>query len=101
MKIVLRPIPVVYACKGCEHELAARRVVAEVDRRGLAEGAIAGSGAAKARSRYPVYVVEGCGKCCAAQWLAGYGVKPQRSFVLDPATDTVAQTERIAGAIGL
>jgi uncharacterized metal-binding protein len=96
MKIVLRPIPVVYACKGCEHELAAQRVVAEVDRRGLAEGAVAGSGSAKARSRYPVYVVEGCGKGCAAQWLAGHGVKPQRSFVLDPAGELAAQLENIA-----
>jgi uncharacterized metal-binding protein len=99
VKIVLRPIPVTFACHGCELDEAARQAVAELERRGLAEAGVAGTGSAKARARYPVYVVEGCGKCCAAQWLAGHGVKPQHSFVLDPARELAPQLEAIEKAL--
>jgi uncharacterized metal-binding protein len=99
VKIVLRPIPVAFACRGCEREAAARTVAAHLDRAGLAEASVAGSDSAKARSRFPVYAIEGCGKCCAAQWLAGHGVKPQRSFVLDPAGELAPQLDAIAAEL--
>ena len=99
MKLVLRPIPVVFACRGCELGDAARRAVADLDRRGLAEASMAGSDAAKARSRYPIYVIEGCEKACAAQWLAGHGVTPQRSFILDPQKNLPAQLGALAAAL--
>lgn len=101
VKIVLRPIPVVFACRGCELDRAARQAVAELDRRGLAEASVAGTDSAKARARFPIFVIEGCDKACAARWLGGYGVKPQRSFVLDPSKDVAAQTDHIAAEIGL
>lgn len=99
MKIVLRPIPVVFACRGCELDPAAREAVAELDRRGLAEASVAGSDSAKARARFPIFVVEGCSKGCAAQWLAGQGVRAQRSFVLDPAKGLAPQLEAITAEL--
>lgn len=101
MKLVLRPIPVLFACRGCELDRAAREAALELDRRGLGEASVAGTDSAKARARFPVFAIEGCGKGCAAQWLARYGVKPERSFALDPAKDLAAQTDRIAAEIGL
>ena len=99
MKIVLRPTPVVFACRGCELDVAAREAVAALDRSGLAEASVAGADSAKACARFPIYVVEGCGKACAAQWLAGHGVTPQRSFVLDPARELAVQLEAIKKAL--
>lgn len=99
MKLHLRPTPVVFACRGCDLDGAARAVVAHLDRAGVAEGSVAGADSAKARSRFPIYVVEGCEKCCAAQWLAGYGVTPQRSFVLDPARELGPQLEAIKAVV--
>ena len=85
MKLRLRPIPVVFACRGCELDVAARAAAADLDRRGLGEAAVAGADEAKARSRFPIYVIEGCAKGCATQWLGSIGVHPQASCVLDPA----------------
>ncbi|SRR5687767_12447825 len=44
-------------------------------------------------------VGQGCGKRCAAQWLAGHGVTPQRSFVLDPAKELAAQLDDLKEAL--
>lgn len=96
MKIVLRPIPVVFACRGCELDAAAGEAVLQLDRRGQGEASVMGRDAAKARSRYPVYVIEGCSKCCATRWLGGCGVRPQRTFVLDPSGDLAPQLELVA-----
>ncbi len=89
-------MPVLFACRGCERDRIARECVAELDRRGLAEASVAGEAAGKARSRYPVFVVEGCAKACGANGLASQGVRPVRSFVLDPAGDAREQLENIA-----
>jgi uncharacterized metal-binding protein len=96
MKIVLRPIPVVFACRGCGLDAAAQEAVAQLDRRGHGEAGVMGRDSAKARSRYPVYVVEGCSKRCATQWLGGYGVAPQRTFILDPSQELGPQLERVS-----
>jgi uncharacterized metal-binding protein len=92
-------MPVVFACRGCELDRTAREAVAELDRRGLVEGSVAGADAAKARSRYPVFVVEGCAEACGARWLGEQGVHPLRSFVLDPDGDSHDQIERIADVL--
>jgi len=86
-------MPVLFACRGCERDRAAREAAFELDRRGLAEASVAGADAEKARARYPVYVIEGCAEACAAKWLATQGVRPARSFVLDPDRDARAQIE--------
>jgi uncharacterized metal-binding protein len=84
MTLRLRPIPVIFACRGCELDAAAQQAAAGLDRRGKAEASVMGSDAAKARSRFPIYVIEGCGKCCATEWLQSIGVRPQARCVLEP-----------------
>ena len=92
-------MPVLFACRGCERDRAAREAAFELDRRGLAEASVAGADAEKARARYPVYVVEGCAEACAAKWLATEGVRPARCFVLDPDGDPAAQIEAVAAGL--
>ena len=95
----LRPKPVVFACRGCELDFVARRLAAELDRRGLAEASVIGADAAKARARFPIYALDGCERACAARWLGSLGVTPERSFVLDPAKEAAAEIERVAAAL--
>lgn len=92
-------MPVLVACRGCERETEARNVALELDRRGLGEAELAGARPGKARSRYPVYTIEGCEKACAKRWLAAEGVEPVASFVLDPGGEVAAQVEGIAAAL--
>lgn len=89
MRIVLRPLPVVYACQGCEtFGDAAHGIALELERRGQAEACwLGGPGdrgamASKARSRFPVYALDGCPRNCALNWLQSQGVTPQRHDVL-------------------
>ena len=104
MTVVLRPLPVVFACRGCpEHGYKARDVAAVLERRSSAEtvwlGAELGDEGpvvSKARSRYPIVALDGCGELCAQRWLAGYGVKPQRHVVLP---GSVESAEQLAGKI--
>lgn len=95
----VRPMPVLFACRGCVNERAAREAALALDRRGLGEAEPAGSRADKARSRYPVYAIEGCAQACARRWLAAEGVEPVASFVLHAEDDLGTQVERIAAAL--
>ena len=101
--MVLRPLPVLVACQGCRafgdlaHELAC-----VLDARGFGEANWLGAGrgeeqlAAKARSRFPIYAVEGCAKRCAGHWLARHGVRAQRQLILSGPGESVERTaERI------
>ena len=83
------PIPVLFACAGCpEFGNAAAEFALRLDRRGHAEAALLGSAAdpaqlaSKARSRFPVHVVDGCAKGCARRWLRAQGAKVQRHVIL-------------------
>lgn len=84
MRIVLRPLPVAYACQGCpEFGQRARDFAAALDRRGVAE--MVWLGAAREinpTQRYPVFAVDGCSKGCALQWLAQRGIVAERSYVV-------------------
>lgn len=101
--MVLRPLPVLFACQGCPefgdlaHEVAA---LLDAHRFGeanwLGDGRDEGQLASKARSRFPVYTVEGCAKRCAGQWLAKHGLKAQRQFILAAPGDSA---QRIAARI--
>ena len=102
MRIVVRPIPVLIACAGCPAGgQRARDTAAVLDRRGLAEASWLGAAdevlAGKARSRFPVFAVDGCRSVCAQRWLAQHGVTPQRCYVL--VEDEAADPERIAERI--
>lgn len=102
--MVVRPLPVLFACQGCaQFGDLAHEVAAVLDAHGFAEAAWLGNTAAeeqlasKARSRFPVYAVEGCAKRCAWQWLAQRGVKAQRLFILAaPGEGAEAIAARIA-----
>jgi uncharacterized metal-binding protein len=89
MIAVVRPMPVLFACQGCsEFGRIAADVAAILDQRGFAESHWLGAAAdeaqalSKARSRYPVYALDGCARRCARDWLASRGVKVQRHFIL-------------------
>lgn len=95
----LRPVPVLFACRGCERDAAAQAVAAELDRRGLGEAYVAGAEAARAHARYPVCAIEGCGDACATKWLAGIGVTPAAIFVLQ-SEDAQGEAGRLAALLG-
>ena len=84
MRVVLRPLPVAYACQGCpEFGQRARDFAAALDRDGVAE--MVWLGAAKELTptqRYPVFAVDGCSKGCALQWLARQGIAAERSYIV-------------------
>lgn len=100
MKHTLRPKPVAFACRGCALDGPAREAARALDREGRVESSVAGSDAVKARARFPIYVIEGCDKACAAAWLASLGVAPQRRFVLDASADTASEIDRIRAILG-
>ena len=105
MTLALNARPVLYACAGCarDQQLACR-VASTLDGRGLAEAACIDPACdnvtllvSKAKSRYPVFALDGCPLACARHWLVRHGVTPQRYFVLaqsDASAEQVA--ERIA-----
>ena len=96
----VRVMPVLLACRGCDRDRAARDAARELDRRGLGEADVAGAHPDKARSRYPVYVIEGCAEACAGRWLAALGVQAARGFVLDPDRDVESQIESLCSCFG-
>ncbi len=99
MKSALRAMPVLFACRGCEHDAPAREVARLLDRRGLGEAYLAGAEADRARARFPIYAIEGCEKACASAWLAGIGVRPLRRFILNPARKAADEAERVAACL--
>jgi len=96
MDKALRAMPVLFACRGCERDGAAREVARLLDRRGLGEAYLAGAEADRARARFPIYAIEGCEKACASAWLAGIGVRPARCFFLRTEEKVADEVERIA-----
>ena len=84
MSVVVRPLPVLYACQGCvEFGQAARELGALLDRVGLAELVWLGAGREpKPKQRYPILALDGCDKACARAWLERHGVAPDGNYVL-------------------
>lgn len=101
MKILLRPLPVLYACEGCpEFGYSAPRVGQLLERRGYAELAWLGARGPKPLTRFPVFSLDACERGCAKRWLEERGVQVQRALVLDPLErlDPERGAERIACA---
>ena len=98
----LKMLPVAFACSGCSSAgQLADHVVRHLDAQGLVEmGSIAGIGAheplqlAKARSRFPIFAVDGCANACGRRCLERQGIKPLRHVVL---TDFGALKRNTAG----
>jgi uncharacterized metal-binding protein len=84
MRVVLRPLPVLYACQGCaEVGQRARDVGALFDRARALEMVWLGSGGdPKPTTRFPVFALDGCAKACARRWLGGHGIRAEHSFVI-------------------
>ena len=88
--MVVRMLPVVYACSGCSSAgQLADQVARRLDRRGLAEMAsIAGIGAgdaqqlSRAKTRFPIIAIDGCANACARRCLERHGIEPARHYVL-------------------
>jgi uncharacterized metal-binding protein len=83
-RVVVTPLPVLYACQGCsELGQAAREAGAALDRAGVVE--LVWLGAAqdlKPTQRYPIFALDACGEACARRWLERRGVAVDRSYVL-------------------
>jgi uncharacterized metal-binding protein len=110
MTVVLRPMPVLFACQGCpELGQTARDVGAILDQQRLAESHWIGAPACNysqlistARSRFPIYALDGCARHCAQHWLASHGVRTQRHFTLAADGESPAElAARIAERIGV
>ena len=84
MKRILRPLPVLYACRGCpEFGWAAREIGAELERRGRAQLVWLGAAApAKLAERFPIHALDGCAKGCTLDWLSREGIVPERHYIL-------------------
>lgn len=99
-----RSLPVMFSCKGCaDYGNVACEVAGVLQARGLVEAAWLGTAAeeaqhaTQARSRAPLYAIDGCAKRCALQWLSGQGARVKRHIILAAPGDTAEQiAERIA-----
>ena len=102
MKVVLRALPVLYACQGCpEFGETAREVGVILDRQGVAEMVWLGAPDLKRRSRFPIVALDGCGKACARRWLERHGIPPERAYVLAERSGPAEEAaRRIAADLG-
>ena len=92
MKVVVRPLPVVYACQGCpEFGERARQIGMLLDWKGVAETVWLGAPKPKHTTRFPIIALDGCDKGCARAWLERHGVTAERSYVLEDRTQAAAE----------
>jgi uncharacterized metal-binding protein len=84
MRVVVRPLPVIYACQGCpEFGQLARDAGLMLDAAGVGQTVWLGAGRpAPLNERYPIFALEGCEKRCAQGWLERHGVVPDRTYVV-------------------
>lgn len=104
MKVIVKALPVLYACAGCpEFGFAAPRVAQRLDGQGLAEAAWLGKvpRSAAVTARYPIYSLDACDRNCAREWAEAQGAEVERAFVLAPAErdDPEGAAARIAAAL--
>ena len=101
-RMIVRPLPVLYACAGCkEFGYAAPRVARALDERGLAETIWLGAAPPGVTGRYPIFTLDACEKGCARKWVRDLGGGVQRAFTLEPLErdDLEAATARIAAEL--
>lgn len=85
MRVLVRPLPVLYACQGCaELGQTARDVGMMLERRGFAQTVWLGSVPENSSpaQRFPIFALDGCAKECAKRWLAAHGTACQRAYVI-------------------
>jgi uncharacterized metal-binding protein len=85
-RVLVKPLPVLYACQGCpEFGQGAREAAVLVERAGLAETAWLGTPRLEPKARFPIFALDGCAEGCALRWLAQRGVRAERHYVLGSA----------------
>lgn len=102
--VTVRPLPVLYACKGCAaYGYSAPRVARALDRRGLVEAVWLGDASDGVSERFPIHTLDACAERCAADWVHARGRRVSRAFVLEPAErdDPEAAVARIAAVLAL
>lgn len=85
--IVVRPLPVLYACTGCrEFGYAAPRIARALDERGVAECIWLGATPppSTVSGRYPLMTLDACEKGCARDWVSKRGRSVECAFVAEP-----------------
>lgn len=82
--LVLSPLPVLYACQGCEEfGQGARELGERLERAGLAQCLWLGEAACPVLSeRWPIHSLDGCARGCAKAWLERRGAPADHSDFL-------------------
>jgi uncharacterized metal-binding protein len=92
--VVLRPLPVLYACAGCrEFGYSAPRVASALDERGLVECIWLGvtPPPSTVSGRYPLMTLDACEKACASNWVRNRGRSAEHAFFVEPHERDVPQ----------
>lgn len=100
--MVVKALPVLYACAGCaQFGYAAPRVAQALNERGLAQAVWLGEAQKRITGRYPIFSLDACDKSCASGWVHAHGARVQRAFVLEPQErdDPAAAVKRIAAML--
>jgi uncharacterized metal-binding protein len=102
--VVLRPLPVLYACAGCsEFGYSAPRVANALDARGVVECIWLGATPppSTVSGRYPIITLDACEKACAMQWVRKHGRTVERACFVKPQErdDPPTATARIAAEL--
>ncbi len=85
LSVVVRPLPVLYACAGCrEFGYAAPRVASALDRRGLVEARWLGGHGVRLAARFPILALDACPKRCAKDWIEIQGREVQAALLITP-----------------
>ena len=100
--MIVRPLPVLYACAGCrEFGYAAPRVARALDGMGVAESVWLGDNPPRVTGRYPIVTLDACERGCARDWVWKKDASVQCAFFLEPheRDDPQAAAARIAGEL--
>jgi uncharacterized metal-binding protein len=80
---LVRALPVMYACQGCEaYGQAAREMAEQLDRAGRVEAAWIGTPGLRPKARYPIIALDACAEGCALRWLERHGVRADHHHVM-------------------
>jgi uncharacterized metal-binding protein len=83
MSMRVRPLPVLYACQGCDrYGQAAREPAERLERRGRAAAAWIGAPGLAPKARFPLIALDACEEACARQWLQQRGARVDGHYVL-------------------
>lgn len=84
--VVLDPLPVLYACQGCdEFGQEARELGKRMERAGLVQCIWLGdAGCPVLSERWPIHSLDGCARGCAKAWLERHGMQADQCHYVLP-----------------